>query len=48
MSKDNKATGSAFERRVKIYEKYGLKPTLVHKTGVAVILSYKPIRKEDK
>lgn len=37
MSNNNKRGQTPFERRRKIYEKYGLKPVLVHKTGVLII-----------
>ena len=39
MSNHTKSGHSAFERRLKIYEKYGLKPIYVHKTGAMVIFS---------
>ena len=48
MSKTTKSGNTAFERRLKIYEKYGLKPILVHKTGAGVIYSSRPTRKGDK
>ena len=41
MSKNNSAS-SAFERRRKIYEKYGLKPILVVKRGTAIVFSQSP------
>lgn len=37
MSNNNKRGQTPFERRRKIYEKYGLKPVLVHKTGALII-----------
>ena len=48
MSKTTKSGNTAFERRLKIYEKYGLKPILVHKTGAGVIFSSRSARKGDK
>ena len=48
MSKAIKIGNVALERRLKIYEKYGLKPTVVHKTGAGVIFSSKQIKKGDK
>ena len=48
MSKTTKSSNAALERRLKIYEKYGLKPIVVHKTGAGVIFSSKRIRKGDK
>ena len=41
MSKNN-SPSSAFERRRKIYEKYGLKPILVVKRGTAIVFSQSP------
>ena len=46
MSKTNKSSETAFERRMKIYEKYGLKPIYVHKTGAFIVSSNKPYKKE--
>ena len=48
MSKATKRGNTALERRLKIYEKYGLKPILVHKTGARVIFSSRPTKKGDK
>ena len=48
MSKTTKSGNDALERRLKIYEKYGLKPILVHKTGAGVVFSSRPTRKGDK
>ena len=48
MSKITKSGNVALERRLKIYEKYDLKPIIVHKTGAGVIFSSKQIRKGDK
>ena len=49
MSDHTKSGNSAFERRLKIYEEYGLKPIYVHKTGVMAIFSNSPrIIKGDK
>ena len=48
MSKTTKNGNAVLERRMKIYEKYGLKPTIVHKTGTGVIFSSRQIRKGDK
>ena len=49
MSNHTKSGNSAFERRLRIYEKYGLKPIYVHKTGAIAIFSNAPrITKGDK
>ena len=48
MLKTTKGGNAAFERRLKIYEKYGLKPILVHKSGAGVIFYSRPARKGDK
>ena len=48
MSKIIKSGNAAFERRLKIYEKYGLKPILVHKSGAGIVFSSRPPRKGDK
>ena len=48
MSKTNKSSETAFERRLKIYEKYGLKSIYIHKSGATVILPGKHIAKGDK
>ena len=48
MSKTTNSGNTALERRLKIYEKYGLKPILVHKSGAGVIFSSRPARKGDK
>ena len=48
MSKTTKSGNAALERRLKIYEKYGLKPIVVHKTGAGVIFSSRSARKGDK
>ena len=48
MSKTTKSGNTAFERRLKIYEKYGLKPILVHKTGAGIIFSSRHNRKGNK
>lgn len=42
MSNNIKSGNAAFERRLKIYEKYGLKPIYVHKTGSMAIFSNAP------
>ena len=48
MSKTTKSSNAALERRLKIYEKYGLKPIVVHKTGAGVVFSSRPTRKGEK
>ena len=48
MAKNNKDGLTPFERRLKIYEKYGIMPTLVRKTGAKVIFPRKHIVKGDK
>ena len=42
MSKTSKSNETAFERRMKIYEKFGLKPIYVHKSGAMAIFSTMP------
>ena len=39
MSDNTKSGDAAFERRMELYKKLGLKPTIVHKTGARVIFS---------
>lgn len=48
MSKATTNVKAALEKRLKIYEKYGLKPIIVHKTGAGVIFSSRSDRKGDK
>ena len=48
MSKTTTKGKAALEKRLKIYEKYGLKPIIVHKTGARVIFSSRSNRKGDK
>ena len=48
MSKTSKSSETAFERRLKIYEKYGLKPIYVHKSGATVVFPGKHVVKGDK